>query len=369
MNITRVGIVGAGTMGTGIATATALAGFQVTLLDAREGAADAAVGSATGFYNRAVERNRLDEATAAKAMERLASTRNIADLADSDLVIEAVYEDLQLKQGVLEQVVKTVRPDALIASNTSCLRITLLGQSVARPERFLGLHYFSPAQVNPIVEVVQGEATGDAAIQAALAFARETGKEPIVCKDEFGFCINRFFCPYTNEAARLLDEGVGTPGEIDQVAMDTIAVAAGPFCVMNIVKPRINLHAIRNLGSLGAFYAPAKSMTVTGDAEASWTIDVPGEIDPARAKVIGDRLRGAMFLPILQELDEGVATPAAIDLGAREALKIGRPPCRMMDEIGRAAVESLIMPLCRQYSVKPPASLDRIGQLVGKAAA
>jgi 3-hydroxybutyryl-CoA dehydrogenase len=363
MSITRIGIVGAGTMGGGIATATAQAGVDVVLVDARSGAAAAAVAQAKTFYARAVKKGRLDPAMADAAGARIQVAATLDGLADCQLVVEAVFEDMTLKTEVLAKIASVVRSDALIATNTSCLRVSELAKAVANPQRFLGLHYFSPAQVNPIVEVVRGEATAEATIQAALAFTRATGKQPLTCKDQWGFCINRFFCPYTNEAARLVDEGLAVPGEIDLVAKDAVGAAAGPFTVMNIVKPRINLHAIRNLAPLGPFYVPARSMSVTGDAEASWTIDPPREIHPDKATVIRDRLRAGTFLPVLQELDEGVAAPAEIDHGAREALKFAKPPCALMDELGRAEVERLIAPLCQQYGHPLPKALERVGSL------
>src|SRR5690606_31103349 len=155
---------------------------------------------------------------------------------------------------------------ALIATNTSCLQVGDLAQHVAAPERFLGLHYFSPAQVNPLVEVVRGAATSEATVQAALAFTRATGKMPLLRKDSYGFAVNRFFCPYAAEAARLVDEELATTAQIDRLAESTLGVAAGPFRVQNLIKPRINLHAIRNLAPLGPFYAPADFLVRVGEA-------------------------------------------------------------------------------------------------------
>ena len=155
-----------------------------------------------------------------------------------------------------------------MATNTSCLRVGDLARHVGDPARFLGLHYFSPAAVNPIVEVVQGEGTGDSTIETALAFCEASGKTPLRCRDSWGFAVNRFFCPYTNAAARLpWTMGWARTAEIDQVARSVLGAAAGPFAVMNLIKPRINLHAIRNLAPLGTFYAPARAMIEAGEAD------------------------------------------------------------------------------------------------------
>src|SRR5690606_21768434 len=124
----------------------------------------------------------------------------------------------------------------------------------------------------------------------------------------------------------------------------------GPFQVMNLIKPRINLHAIRNLAPLGEFYLPARSMTEMGEAGREWEIGSPAELEPAKKALIVDRLRLGAFLPVLQALDEEIAGPAAFDLGAREALKFARPPCALMDELGRDEVARLIQPALERYA-------------------
>lgn len=361
--VSTVGIVGAGTMGSGIAINLAQSGLQVRLTDARDEAVAAALDAARTFFARAVEKGRMTPVDTDAAARRVRAVAGLAGLAGCDLVIEAVFEDFDLKRRVFEELGRYVAPTALVATNTSCLRVSDLARAVELPERFLGLHYFSPAQVNPIVEVVKGEATADAAIEYALEFCRATGKIPITCRDQYGFAINRFFCPYTNEAARALDEGLGSTAEIDAVAKEAVGAAAGPFFVMNIIKPRINLHAIRHLTPLGPFYAPARSMAEVGDADRSWEMGDSGDLDPARRAAIADRLRLGCFLPVLQELDEEVAAPEDIDLGAREALRFSRPPCALMDELGPAEVERIVTPALERWGIARPRALDRVGRL------
>ncbi len=363
MAIETVGIVGAGTMGGGIAINLAQHGFRVLLHDARPEAAAAAVTAAAAFYARAVEKGRMAEADANAAVGRLAVAASLADLAGADLVIEAVFEDFALKAQLLEELSPLLHPDALVATNTSCLRVGDLARHITRPERFLGLHYFSPAAVNPIVEVVMCGATATATVETALDFCRASGKQPLRCQDSYGFAVNRFFCPYTNEAARALDEGLGTTGEIDAVARDVLQAAAGPFAVMNLIKPRINLHAIRNLAPLGPFYAPAAAMVATGEADRSFAVDIASLPEPPRAAAIADRLQAGCFLPVLQALDEGVAEPAVFDRGAREALRFGLGPCALMDRLGRAEVARIIAPALAAFGVAPPSALSRVGTL------
>lgn len=363
MAISSVGIIGAGTMGAGIATALATNGFAVTLFDQSPPAADAAKAAAAKFYARTVEKGRMTAEAATEAEALIRSTAKLATFAECDLVIEAVFEDFDLKADLFGQLSAILPDETIVATNTSCLRVTDLADHMVRPERFLGLHYFSPAQINPIVEVVRGDKTSDATIETALDFTRAHGKQPITCKDSFGFAINRFFCPYTNEAARVLDEGLAVMAAIDEAATEAVGAAAGPFVVMNLIKPRINLHAIRNLSPLGDFYQPAEAMIERGEANGSFEI---GPADPLtgdlRRQVI-DRLRAGAFLPVLQALDEAVAEPTEFDLGASNALKFGRPPCKLMDELGRDEVVRILSPVLETWSLDMPKAIDRVGHL------
>lgn len=365
MAMTRIGIVGAGTMGSGIAIASAAHGCAVTLVDQSSAAIAKAKGTAESFWKRAVDKGRMDAAAADAALARITGASSLADLADRELVIEAVFEDFDLKAKVFAELGGVVPADCVVATNTSCLKVSELAEHVTAPERFLGLHYFSPAQVNPIVEVVRGERTAPATFDAAMDFCRATGKQPLPCRDQYGFAINRFFCPYTNEAVRALDDGLGTTAEIDEVAKEVLGAAGGPFLVMNLIKPRVNLHAIQNLAPLGDFYAPAESMKRVGEAGEDWEIGEAGEIERDRFGAIADRLRRGVFLPALQELDEDVADPAVIDLGAREALKLENPPCALMDELGREEVARIIRPALEHFAIAEPRALARVGSLTG----
>jgi 3-hydroxybutyryl-CoA dehydrogenase len=212
--------------------------------------------------------------------------------------------------------------------------------------------------------VVQGRASDPALIERAAAFCLTIGKRPIRCRDSWGFAINRFFCPYTNEAVRLLDEGLADTATIDRAAEAAFGVAMGPFAVQNIIKPRINLHAIQNLAPLGAFYAPAAGLVAQGSSDRPWAIE--GEPPPAQAVPPGlvDRLRGAVFIAVLELLDEAVATPADIDDGARLALRFARPPCALMDELGAARVAALVQPLLSRHDRPTPDSLAAVGTLL-----
>jgi len=367
MKIATVGVVGAGTMGSGIAINIAASGLDVRLTDVSPKTLAAARDKARAYFDRQVERGRLAAAAADTAMARLQSDGGIAGLADCDLVIEAVFERLDIKHALYRDLAPVLRDDTILATNTSCLRVGALADGVADPSRFLGLHYFNPPAVNPIVEVVRGARTDPAVFEAALAFCRTTGKQTVACRDSNGFALNRFFCPYVNEAVRLYDEGMGTPFEIDRVACDVLGAAAGPFVVINLVGPQVLLHSQENLHPLGDFYEPAASVRRMGEAGGEWDTGGATPPDAARDGAIADRLLGATFLALLQELEEGVAAPDEIDLGARLALKFGKPPCALMDSMGRDAVAARVGDFCKRYGVGTPESLGRVGRLTDGA--
>ena len=364
MDIKTVGLVGAGTMGSGIAINVAQHGFPVRLVDTSADSVARAIAKADTFYARQEERERMSADEAAAARARLTGGTDLADLASCDLIIEAVFERIDVKASVYEQLCPQLAESAILATNTSCLRVGALAEAVTQPARFLGLHYFNPPAVNPIVEVVRGEQTEPSVVETALGFCKQTGKISVACRDSNGFALNRFFCPYLNESMRLYDEGLGTPFEIDRVAGDAFGAAAGPFVVMNLVGTRVALDAQRNLEPLGAFYRPAESAVRVGEAGGQWEIGDPSPPDAARDKVIAERLMGATFLCVLQELDEDVASAAEIDLGAKHALKFGKPPCGLMDAMGTSAVEALVAPLCETYGASMPDSVGRVGGLV-----
>jgi 3-hydroxyacyl-CoA dehydrogenase len=360
--VETLAIIGAGTMGAGIGINAARHGFTTRLIDLAPDGLERARLEADKFFQRQAASGRLSAAEAGAALARLSYGQDLAEIGAADLVIEAVFEDFTVKTALLRQISPFLRPETVVATNTSALIVSDLAAAISHPERFLGLHYFSPAAINPVVEVVKGAATSAAALAAALDFCARTQRLAISCKDNRGFAINRFFCPYSNEAVRCLDAGLGSEGEIDWVAGQELGVAAGPFAVMNIIRPRVNLHAVRNLLPLGPFYQAAAGLVALGEAGGSWSITAVDLVPPARAAPIADRLCGSLFLPVLQSLDEEVALPAQIDQGATQALKFGKAPCALMDMLGAEEVRRRIMTVAPDIAL--PRALSRVGQLL-----
>lgn len=333
--IEKISIVGAGTMGGGIAISAAQAGCEVLVFDLSDEMLEAARARATQYFERQREKGKVTREQAERAQNALSYTQNLEDLRGSELVIEAVFEDLTVKSDLFQRLSKIVSTDALIATNTSALRVTDLARSVTQPDRFLGLHYFSPAEINPLVELVAGPQTTDEALSLAQVFLENTGKTVLRCRDAHGFAVNRFFCPYANEAVRILDDGLALDGDIDAVACQTFDLAMGPFAVMRLVKPRIMLNAVQSLAALGPFYQPARGLVDAGAGAGNFPEKpVTSRADDTHS-LVQDRLTGAVFLPILEAACEHVAQFEDFDLGAGLALRFGRPPVAMMRHLGR----------------------------------
>ena len=185
-----------------------------------------------------------------------------------------------------------------------------------------------------------------------------------MCKDSYGFALNRFFVPYTNEASRIFEEGLGSPAQINRITEKSMGVAAGPFVVMNLVGMQTMANAAENLEPLGDFYKPTNIVKEMGATKGKWNLGEDNALNEEIASQIIGRLWGAIFLPILQELDEEVASPSEIDMGAGLALRFGTPPCAAMDKFGQAKVKNLIAYHCNRYGVTKPKCLDRVGFLL-----
>ncbi|KAF0677202.1 3-hydroxyacyl-CoA dehydrogenase family protein [Profundibacterium mesophilum] len=342
MTVRKVAIIGAGTMGGGIAMTCLAAGLRVTVLEADAAQAEALAPRVSRFVSRAVEKGRMTREAADEALGALQVTDRAEAIAGSDLVIEAVFEDAEVKRTLFARIAPHLGPKTVLATNTSALRVDELARAAPDPERFIGLHYFSPAEVNPLVELVVGTRSSAEAVQTARAFLEMTGRTVLECRDAPGFVVNRFFCPYSNEAVRCLEDGIGDTAQIDAVACEIFGLPMGPFAVMNIIKPRVNLHALRNLSTLGALYEPAAPLVELGERGGAWDIaEAPSRIDAQTHAQIAARLRGATFLSILEALDEEVAEPDAFDLGAERALRFGLPPVAQMRRLGREETSAL----------------------------
>jgi 3-hydroxybutyryl-CoA dehydrogenase len=243
MQIRRVGVVGLGTMGAGIAQVAAQSGHDVIGREVSAELGDQARGKIQHFLGRAVEKGRLSAEDRDAALERLQTTTEVADLADCDLVIEAIVEELDAKRELFAELDRITRPDAILATNTSALSVTDIAEATERPERVIGMHFFNPAPLLPLVEIVRTERSSDEAVEAAYSWAERAGKQPVRCNDTPGFIVNRVLIPLLNDCVRVLDEAGVTPEDLDKAMTNGAGWPMGPCELVDLVGIDIHIHA------------------------------------------------------------------------------------------------------------------------------
>lgn len=235
MQINTMGILGSGQMGGGIAQVAAAAGLDVKLADIDLATAEQGKQAIEKRLLSQVGRGKIAEADAQAILKNITPVNGLTELADCDLVIEAASENLQLKLKLFQQLDEVCKPEAILASNTSSISITLMAGSLRRPEKFIGLHFFNPVPVMKLVEVIKGLATSDETYQAVKAVAERMGKEVVSCEDRAGFAVNRILIPFINEAIFALDEGVASREDIDRGAMLGLNHPMGPLTLADFV--------------------------------------------------------------------------------------------------------------------------------------
>jgi len=233
--IQRVGIVGAGTMGNGIAQACAVSGIDAVMIDVAETAVMRGLATITGSLDRLVKKEKIKTADKDAALLRIKGSTVYEDLATCDLVIEAATENLELKLRIIRQIDGLAKPTALVASNTSSISITSLAAVTSRPTQFLGMHFFNPVPLMTLVELIRGLQTSDATVAAGIDFAKRLGKEPVVVKNAPGFVVNRLLCPMLNEAIFALQEGLASAEDIDKGMMQGCNHPIGPLALTDMV--------------------------------------------------------------------------------------------------------------------------------------
>jgi 3-hydroxybutyryl-CoA dehydrogenase len=233
--IRRVAVLGCGLMGSGIAEVSAKAGYETWVREVDDATADRGGKAIRRSLDRAVERGKLETAARDEIFSRIHITTRLGDLKDADIVIEAVTEDLELKNAMFRELDGLCGPDTIFASNTSSLTIAAMAAATSRPDRFVGLHFFNPVPVMKLVEVVRTIATGPTAFERAFAFARSLGKEPVEAKDASGFIVNRLLVPYMLDAIHCLEQGLATTEDIDKAMSLGTGYPMGPFTLSDFV--------------------------------------------------------------------------------------------------------------------------------------
>jgi 3-hydroxybutyryl-CoA dehydrogenase len=235
MSIARVGVVGSGIMGSGIAEVAAKTGHEVVLRSRKQETADDMVNRLEKSLARAVDKGRMEAADRDATLARVTATSSLADLADCDLVIESVVEDLSVKKDLFNELDRAVKPEAVIATNTSTLPVVELAVETSRPDRVCGVHFFNPAPAMSLVEVVRPLTASDETIESVRAFATACGKTPVEVKDRAGFVVNALLFPYLNNAVRMLENGTASAGDIDAAMQGGCNFPMGPLALLDLV--------------------------------------------------------------------------------------------------------------------------------------
>jgi len=324
-------------MGSGIAQKTAQEQFPVQMVDREQQWVERGQNTIATLLGQAVERRIFSEAQVEEIQARITGVVGVENVAaDTDLVIEAVFEDFNIKTAVFNILDEACGDDTILASNTSSLSVNALAKATARPDRFVGLHFFYHPAKNRLVEVIPSELSSEDTIKRVEQYCKMLGKVVIVCKDRPGFVVNRFFVPWLNEACLLLEEGFGTTAQIDAVACAAFDIGMGPFALMNLTGPPIALHSTNYLAEQldTPRYTGAKSLQELVEAGIMWEIDEETDCNPEATKIISERLLGQVFAVSSQIVAEEICSMEDVDRGAKVGLRWMNGPFEIMNALG-----------------------------------
>lgn len=359
MEIKKVAVIGAGTMGAGIAQRASQSKFSVCLCDIKKEYVEKGFKIIRSTLEQGIKRGKV---TPEQMKEIIANIKGTTDLkeavGDADLVIEAIFEDFEIKKKLFKDLSDLCPKETIIVSNTSSLSVTELGKVVENQERFAGLHFFFPSAINKLLEVIAGKNTSPETMSSLVEFSRQMSKIPIQAKDAAGFAVNRFFVPWLNEACKLLGDGIANVPTIDAAVKKGFSIGMGPFHLMNATGIPIAYHSETSLEKeLGEFYEPAKRLEEQFYSKEIWDLD--GEIDESKFDEIINRIFSAVFCVACELVEGGVATKEDLDRGATIGLRWRMGPFALMNKIGiKTAYEIVSEYIKITNGMDMPKSLD-----------
>lgn len=343
-------------MGSGIAQKIATEGVEVILADLNLEGAERGRERIRTLLGEGVERKIFRPEAAEAILGRVHVTGNLEDLADCDLIVEAVFEDLQVKRDLFAKLDAICSDSTILATNTSSFTVDDVATATNRADRVVGLHYFYHPAKNRLVEVIRGAQTSQETFDRSWLFSELTGKTPIVSADSPGFVVNRFFVPWINEAVRLLEEGVADIPTIEAAAKKAFRIGMGPFELMNVTGVPIAMHAANTLGErLGAFYAPAARLIEQVEAKENWPLG--GDVDESKFEAVRRRLLGVTFYVAAKLVDEGVSSIEDTDIGARVGLRWSLGPFELANRVGAADAAAMAQELASRWDLDVPGNL------------
>ena len=361
--INKIAVIGAGNMGSGIAQKMAQEGLHVVLVDIDEEFVERGLNTIRQMLKEAVERKILTAENVHDILSNIIGTCDFEMVADADLVIEAVFEDKQVKFDLFAKLDKICSQKTILATNTSSFYVREFAEKTSRPDRFVGLHYFYHPAKNRLLEVIPHEKTSKETIEKSLLAARLHGKTAIVVKDAPGFAVNRFFVPFLNEAARMLEEGMANIPTLEEAAKQAFKIGMGAFELMNVTGIPIAVHASTTLGNeLGPFYATPDILKAQMEKKEDW--DLKGDVDESRLPEAKDRFYGVCLGVAAALVDEGVASIEDTDRGAKIGLRWLMGPFEIMNNIGIEKTYKAVQAITQKYpDFKMPKILEKQNEL------
>lgn len=329
----KVGVVGAGNMGSGIAQKMAQEGLNVVMADVSQEAADRGLDIIRKMMKQGVEKGVFTQEKVDETFGRLHATADMKALSNCDLIVEAVFEDMEVKGQLLKKLDEICDPQTVFATNTSSLYVHKIAAYTSRPDRVIGMHYFFHPAKNKLLEIIPHAGTSHETVELASIIAKLHGKVAIFAKDAPGFAVNRFFIPFYSEAVRVLEDGVANIATIDKAAKDAFQIGMGPFELMNVTGIPIAVHASTTLGNeIGPFYKTPELLVRQMESKKDFDLSDPVEEDKIPAVV--ERLYGATLGVACEAVEQGVATLADIDRGAKLGLAWKFGPFELMNRYG-----------------------------------
>ena len=346
--ISKVGVIGAGNMGSGIAQKFAQEGIQVVMVDMKDEFVQRGMNTIKKMLQEGVERKIFTPGQVDDILSRVTGATDYAAVADADLVIEAVFEDKNVKSELFRKLDQACDEKTILATNTSSFYVRDFADQTNRPDRFIGLHYFYHPAKNRLLEVIPYEKTSQITLEKSLLAAKLHGKTAIVVKDAPGFAVNRFFVPFLNEAARMLEENLADIPTIEEAAKKAFKIGMGPFMLMNVTGIPIAVHAATTLGEeLGPFYAPCELLKSQKEKAVNWNLD--GDVDESKLQPVIERFYGVCLGVAAALVEEGVASIEDTDRGAKIGLRWIMGPFEIMNKIGIDATYAAVDTIVRKY--------------------
>ena len=329
----KVGVVGAGNMGSGIAQKMAQEGLSVVMVDVSQEAVERGLGIIRNMMQQGIDRGIFTQAKVDETFGRLTATADMQALQDCDLIVEAVFEDLDVKGQLLKKLDAICDAKTVFATNTSSLYVHKIAAYTNRPDRVIGMHYFFHPAKNKLLEIIPHDGTSAQTVEMASTIAKLHGKVTIYAKDAPGFAVNRIFIPFYSEAVRILEDGVTNIATIDKAAKDAFQIGMGPFELMNVTGIPIAVHASTTLGNeIGPFYKTPPLLVKQMESKKDFDLSDPIEED--KIQTVVERLYGATLGIACEAVEQGVASLPDIDRGAKLGLAWKFGPFELMNRYG-----------------------------------